>query len=170
MKPAIVFIGFMGSGKSQALRAAAAAGFETTETDDLLERDLGSTISEYFESAGEAAFRERESEVVGALLEGADGGAIALGGGSVLSERVREALGRHTVVLLPIDAEGAWQRASGGDRPLARDRAEFDALHRERAPLYESLADAVVISPPPAAPRPRSPRSRPSPICRREPG
>ena len=47
---------------------------------------------------------------------------------------------------MPVDAEGAWQRASGGDRPLARDRAEFDALHRERAPLYESLADAVVIS------------------------
>ena len=96
---------------------------ETIETDDLLERELGSSIAEFFESDGEAAFREREGEIVGAVLEGAEGGAIALGGGSVLSERVRAALERHTVVWLPVSAEDAWQRASGGDRPLARDAA-----------------------------------------------
>jgi shikimate kinase/3-dehydroquinate synthase len=135
----------MGAGKSTALKAAAAAGFDTTETDDLLERDLGSTIAEFFESSGESAFRQRESDVVGALLEDAEGGAIALGGGSVLSERVREALGRHIVVWLPVDAETAWQRAAGGDRPLARDRDKFDALHAEREPLYEDLADAVIL-------------------------
>ncbi|HEX3241758.1 MAG TPA: shikimate kinase, partial [Solirubrobacterales bacterium] len=146
MKPAIVFIGFMGAGKSQALRAAAAAGLDATETDDLLERELGTPIAEYFESDGEEAFRVREAEVVGALLEAADGGAIALGGGSVLSERVRAALDRHIVVWLPVGDDDAWQRASGGDRPLARDREAFAALHAERAPLYESLADAVVLS------------------------
>jgi shikimate kinase/3-dehydroquinate synthase len=146
LKPAIVFIGFMGAGKSQALRAAAAAGLDATETDDLLERELGTPIAEYFESDGEEAFRVREAEVVGALLEAADGGAIALGGGSVLSERVRAALDRHIVVWLPVGVDDAWQRASGGDRPLARDREAFAALHAERAPLYESLADAVVLS------------------------
>jgi shikimate kinase / 3-dehydroquinate synthase len=146
LKPAIVFIGFMGAGKSQALRAAAAAGLDATETDDLLERELGSPIAEFFESDGEETFRAREAEVVGALLETADGGAIALGGGSVLSERVRDALDRHIVVWLPVGAEDAWQRASGGDRPLARDREAFAALHAERSPLYEGLADAVVLS------------------------
>ncbi len=145
-RPAIVFIGFMGAGKSQALKAAAAAGMETTETDDLLEAELGGPIADFFESDGEAAFRKREGEVVGALLEGAEGGAIALGGGSVLSDRVRAALGRHTVVWLPVSSQDAWQRASGGDRPLARDRDDFDALHAERAPIYEDLADAVVFS------------------------
>ena len=144
MKRAIVFIGFMGAGKSQALRGAAAVGLETTETDDLLERELGSTIADFFESEGEAAFREREGELVATLLEGAEGGAIALGGGSVLSEQVRDALSRHIVVWLPVRAEDAWQRVSGGDRPLARDRDQFDALHAERTPLYEELADAIV--------------------------
>ncbi len=145
LKPAIVFIGFMGAGKSQALKAAGAAGLEMTETDELLERELGSTIAEAFERDGETAFREREAEVVGALLESADGGAIALGGGSVLSERVRDALGRHLVVWLPVGAEDAWKRVSGGDRPLARDQGDFNALLAERTPLYEMLADAVVL-------------------------
>ncbi|HEY7255579.1 MAG TPA: bifunctional shikimate kinase/3-dehydroquinate synthase [Solirubrobacterales bacterium] len=151
MKPAIVFIGFMGAGKSQALEVAAATGLEVTETDDLLERELGSPIAEFFESDGEAAFRAREAEVVGALLEATDGGAIALGGGSVLSERVREALGRHIVVWLPVGAEDAWRRVSAGDRPLARDRDAFDRLHAERSPLYEALADAVVLNDTPPA-------------------
>ena len=68
---------------------------------------------------------------------------LSLGGGSVGSERVRDALARHTVVLLDVDAETAWQRARSG-RPLARDRDRFEALHAERAPLYAGLADAIL--------------------------
>ena len=37
MKPALVFIGFMGAGKSTALAAAREAGLETTEIDELME-------------------------------------------------------------------------------------------------------------------------------------
>jgi shikimate kinase/3-dehydroquinate synthase len=143
-KPAIVFIGFMGAGKSAALDAVRAAGLEATEADEQVERELGRSIAEAFERDGEEAFRAREAEVVGALLERAEGGAIALGGGSVLSDRVREALERHIVVWLQVDAAEAWERVSGSDRPLARERAPFDALLVERESLYESLADAVL--------------------------
>ena len=69
---------------------------------------------------------------------------VSLGGGSVLSERVQAALARHTVVLLEVDAETAWERASGRHRPLARDRDAFAKLHAERSGLYERLADAIV--------------------------
>lgn len=143
-KPAIVFIGFMGAGKSTALAAARKAGLETTEIDELMERELGKPIRQAFEEDGEEAFRAREAEVVGALLESADGGAIALGGGSILSERVRKALDRHIVVLLEIDAATAWQRIEGTDRPLATSEEDVAALLAERAPYYEELADAVV--------------------------
>jgi len=143
-EPAIVFIGFMGAGKSTALAAAREAGLETVEIDELMERELGKPIREAFEQDGEEAFRAREAAVVGELLENADGGAIALGGGSVLSERVREALGRHTVVLLEIDAATAWQRIEGTERPLATSEADVERLLAERLPLYEELADAVV--------------------------
>jgi shikimate kinase / 3-dehydroquinate synthase len=143
-RPAIVFIGFMGAGKSTALAAARAAGLETTEIDELMEAELGKPIRQAFEEDGEEAFRTREAEVVGSLLENADGGAIALGGGSVLSERVREALDRHTVVLLEIDAATAWERIEGTERPLATSEADVERLLAERLPLYEELADAVV--------------------------
>jgi len=143
-KPAIVFIGFMGAGKSTALAAARAAGLETTEIDELMEGELGASIPDAFERHGEEGFRAREAEVVGELLEKADGGAIALGGGSVLSERVRDALGRHVVVWLQIDAEEAWRRIEGTERPLARSAADVAELLEVRLPLYEELADAVV--------------------------
>ena len=78
------------------------------------------------------------------LLEDADGGVIALGGGAVCSERVREALGRHVVVWLQVSAEEAWRRVEGSDRPLAQDRDRFEALHAEREPIYAELADAIL--------------------------
>ena len=100
-------------------------------------------IAEFFAAEGEAEFRRREEALVGELLDRAGGGAIALGGGSVLSERVREALDGHLVVWLETDAETAWGRIAGR-RPLADDRGRFDALLAEREPIYESLADAIV--------------------------
>jgi len=144
VRPAIVFIGFMGAGKSTALAAAREAGLETVEIDELMERELGKPIRQAFEEDGEEAFRACEAEVVGRLLENADGGAIALGGGSVLSERIRTALDRHIVVYLEIDAAEAWRRIEGTERPLATSEEDVARLLAERLPLYETLADAVV--------------------------
>jgi shikimate kinase/3-dehydroquinate synthase len=144
VKPALVFIGFMGAGKSTALAAARDAGLRTTEIDELMEKAFGKPISRAFEEDGEEAFRAREAEVVGELLEVADGGAIALGGGSVLSERVREALGRHVVVWLQVDAREAWRRIARSDRPLASNAEDVERLLEERRPFYGPLADAVI--------------------------
>lgn len=141
----LVFVGFMGAGKSKAAIAAAEAnGTEAIDTDALLEAELGMPIRESFERQGEAEFRRREEALVCRVLADAGGAAIALGGGSVLSERVRDALAAHVVVWLDVDPDDAWGRVELSDRPLARDRARFDALHAERAALYESVADAVV--------------------------
>jgi shikimate kinase/3-dehydroquinate synthase len=135
----------MGAGKTSAARAAAAAlGGRAVDSDQLIEERLGTTIDDYFASHGERAFREVEEEAVAELLEGAPPPVLSLGGGAVASERVRALLDRHTVVLLDVDEETAWRRA-GGRRPLARDRARFGALLAERAPLYDGLADAVLM-------------------------
>ncbi len=141
---ALVFIGFMGAGKSTALAAAREAGLLTTEVDELIERELGMPIGEFFEREGEAEFRRREAGIVVPLLERADGGAIALGGGSVLANGVPEALRRHLVVWLQVGVDEAWRRVQGSDRPLARDHDAFEALLPAREPLYEVLADAVL--------------------------
>jgi shikimate kinase/3-dehydroquinate synthase len=139
----LVFIGFMGAGKSRAARAARHAGLEVLDADELLEAELGSAIDDFFAAEGEAEFRRREEALVAGLLDRGGFGAIALGGGAVLSERVRAALEPHVVVWLEADARTAWERV-GGRRPLARDRQTFDRLFAQRQPLYESLASAVV--------------------------
>ena len=72
------------------------------------------------------------------------GPVLALGGGALGSERVREALGAHTVVHLEVTPDDAWHRASGRGRPLARDRVRFDQLHADRAAVYAAAAHATL--------------------------
>jgi shikimate kinase/3-dehydroquinate synthase len=149
---ALVFIGFMGAGKSTAAaEVAKALGVDALDTDRLLEQRLGRSIAEEFERAGEGAFREVEEQLVCEVLADAGPGSVlALGGGSVLSARVREALRAHLTVLLEVDADVAWDRTriagahEGAERPLARTWDDFAALHAERRNLYGQLADAVL--------------------------
>jgi 3-dehydroquinate synthase len=142
---ALVFVGFMGAGKSSAARAVAAElGVEALDSDWELERELGEPLESFFDREGEAAFRAREQEVVLRLLNRPDARVIALGGGALGSDAVREALRRHTVVHLEVDSEDAWHRASGKGRPLARERGRFEQLHRDRRVIYTAVADATL--------------------------
>jgi shikimate kinase/3-dehydroquinate synthase len=142
--PALVFIGFMGAGKSTALRSVSDSFQQARDADDWIERHVGMSIADYFAEFGEKPFRKEEAELSCKLLRDAAGGAVALGGGAVLSDRVRSELSNHTVVWLQVDAETAWERVADSDRPLAQDRARFDELFAERQALYESLADVVI--------------------------
>ena len=142
---AIVLVGFMGAGKSTGARSLAAElGGQALDSDREIEARLGEPIESYFDRHGEEAFREQEESVVCELLARGDAPVIPLGGGAVQSERVREALTRHTVVHLEIDPDDAWHRASGKGRPLARDPGRFESLWRDRRTLYDSVSDVVV--------------------------
>jgi shikimate kinase/3-dehydroquinate synthase len=135
----------MGAGKSTGVRTLAAEmGGEPLDSDHELERRLGEPIEAFFDREGEYAFRAREEQLVLELLDGRQAPVIALGGGALQSERVREALARHTVVHLEVRPEDAWRRASGKGRPLAREPSRFEQLQRDRTPLYEAVADAVL--------------------------
>ncbi len=139
----LVLIGFMGAGKTTlARRLAAHRGVRHVDTDALLEEHFGVTIPEVFARDGEAAFRAAEEEVVLAQLAAGDGAVLSLGGGAVLSDRVRDALGGHVVVALDVDVETAWERCAGNGRPLAADREAFAALHAARAARYDAVASA----------------------------
>ena len=133
---ALVLVGFMGAGKSSALP-------DVLDTDRLVEDQLEMSIASFFAAFGEAKFRRREESVVlRALRSGAP--VVALGGGSLGSAAVREALRGHTVVWLAVSAETAWERSVGGERPLASDREAFVALHAERQAAYAAAADAFL--------------------------
>ncbi|HWJ50145.1 MAG TPA: shikimate kinase, partial [Solirubrobacteraceae bacterium] len=91
---AFVLIGFMGAGKTTVARElAAAADVRAIDSDALLEERLGHPVAREFAVNGEAAFRAQEEELVCEVLARAGrGDVVALGGGSVISERVRKAL------------------------------------------------------------------------------
>ncbi len=142
-KTTIALVGFMAAGKTRAAKAIAAVlGEEPLDTDLLIADRLGEPIERYFEREGEAAFRALEEEAVLEALAG--GGVVALGGGAVGSERVREALHRHLAVWCRVREDVAWERCDGTGRPLAADRERFRALYEQRQPLYREVARAVL--------------------------
>jgi shikimate kinase/3-dehydroquinate synthase len=140
----------MAAGKTAAARAAAGRlGTVAEDADGLIERELGEPIAAFFEREGEEAFRERERDVVLKLLKTAAKDpapvVIALGGGAIESEEVRDALADHIGVWCRVDEETAWERASRDtSRPLAADRGAFSTRFAERQPLYESAARAIL--------------------------
>jgi shikimate kinase/3-dehydroquinate synthase len=142
---ALVFVGFMGAGKTTAARRLAKTfGLEVVDTDATIAEHIGMPIDRCFAEQGEDAFRAVEAELVGELLERADGGVFSLGGGALHSERIRAALRRHITVLLDVDVNIAWERAAGRGRPLARDPQDFRDLYLRRRPLYMAAADVVL--------------------------
>ena len=140
----VALVGFMGAGKSTlAWQAAQQTGRGYVDVDSDLEGLIG-PIAAYFDEHGEPAFRAvEEVAVTEALLRSAPS-IVALGGGAVTSAATRELLAERAItVWLDADLETCWERARTSDRPLARDRAEFERLYAERRPLYADVADAV---------------------------
>jgi shikimate kinase/3-dehydroquinate synthase len=150
---ALVFIGFMGAGKTRAAQAVAERlDLGVIDTDELLERELGEPIASFFEREGEQEFRVREERLVVSVLDalaaqvGGPSSVVALGGGAVERVAVQRALAQHLPVWCDVDEEVAWERASGSGRPLAADREEFARRFALRRPIYESLARAILPS------------------------
>jgi shikimate kinase len=141
--PGIYLVGFMGSGKSTVGRLLAGRlGWDFVDLDDEIERAAGSKISAVFDAAGEAAFRVLEHRALALQASQARSGeprVVALGGGAFAQTNNRENLADSGVsIWLDCPVEDLWQRVSGmGDRPLARDKAAFEALHSERRQYYE---------------------------------
>ena len=141
----VALIGFMGAGKST-VGAAAAELLDRpfVDVDAEIERATGQSVSEVFSDRGEPVFRAHEEAHALAALERAEPAVVALGGGALGSDRTRDTLReRALTVLVEVEPEEAWNRASGRERPLARDEETFRRLFEERAPAYRRAADAV---------------------------
>jgi shikimate kinase len=144
----LVLIGFMGTGKSCVGRLAAAQlRYEFVDTDELIEKRAGQSITEIFARQGEAAFREIEREVV-AEIAGWRRRVIATGGGLGADEPNLASLKQHAlVVCLWAAPEAIWQRVRHQThRPLLQEPdplGRIRSLLEARAPFYKQ-ADVLV--------------------------
>ncbi len=129
----LALAGMMGSGKSTVARLLGQAlGRAVVSTDAILAARFGKPIARIFAEEGEAAFRDAERRVVGAL---AGPIVVDLGGGAFCdAASAGRLLAAGRVVFLDVsEAEAARRLGAGEGRPLA---AQWRALREHRLPLY----------------------------------
>ncbi|MCI8526209.1 MAG: shikimate kinase [Oscillospiraceae bacterium] len=142
----IILTGMMGCGKSTCGRCLSERlGRELVDTDAVIVRQAGKSISDIFAQEGEAAFRDLETAVCRELA-GRDELVVAAGGGLVLRRENVELLKRRgVVVFLNRPAAEIFDSTSMAGRPLAQNgRAAFLETFAAREPVYRAAADVIV--------------------------
>ncbi len=140
----IVLTGFMGVGKTAVGREVARRlEREFIDMDALIEARTGMSIPDIFEQYGEAAFREMEREVLGALAR-QQGLVIATGGGALIPLENRVLMTRSSLVIcLRADIDTLLARLQGDtSRPLLAGqdpRGQMERLLAQRARAYEEI-------------------------------
>ncbi|MBS0365977.1 MAG: shikimate kinase [Proteobacteria bacterium] len=148
-RSSVFLVGPMGSGKTAVGRQLARTlGLAFYDSDTEVERRTGVDIPFIFEKEGEAGFRQREREAIGALT-GLSGIVLATGGGAVLLAENRQLLAtRGRVVYLQTSvAQQAERVRHGRHRPLlaSGDPAQkLTELMQRRAALYAEVAHLTV--------------------------
>lgn len=141
--PGIFLVGFMGSGKSTVGRALAdELGWEFADLDEDIEQREGTPITEIFDTRGEAAFRQAETEALKERVRSVERGkpcVIALGGGAFLSDANFEMVSNNGVsIWLDCPYSTVERRLAGYQhRPLARDPEKLRELFAVRRAGYE---------------------------------
>ena len=146
----LVLCGMMGAGKTTiGVKIAELTGRKWYDTDGVITDRYGK-ISDIFEFYGEAHFRKIETEVVKELAA-LDNLVISTGGGLVLKSENNALLKKDgKVVFLRASVDTLVARLNGDNsRPLLQAseqnvRARLEKLLRERAPIYEHVADFTV--------------------------
>ncbi|MCX6551686.1 MAG: shikimate kinase [Acidobacteria bacterium] len=135
----IYLVGFMGAGKSTVARALGRRlGWRVEDIDELIEARERCAVSEIFATRGEPYFRLAEREVLRRLV-GVDHAVVATGSGTYADADNRAAINSSGVAIwLDLPWTATVNRVpDDGRRPLAQDRAQFEALFHARRLAYQ---------------------------------
>ena len=150
MKNIIHIFGASGSGTTTlGKKICTELGYTFLDTDVLIEKEEGMSISKLFEAKGEAYFRNKETETIKKLIAGEKGNIIATGGGLPMTEGNPELLKElGTVIYLKAENETLVKRLSNDKvRPLLRNvnlKEKVETMLAIRGPVYEACADVLL--------------------------
>lgn len=169
----IVLIGFMGSGKSSVAKnlgkrysqsqnisqnprqnahykqhkdTAQSPRFArfVLDSDEMISKNLGMSISQYFKRKGEEAFRLREAEFIAWVRLNVKNAIISTGGGMPIFNDVKQ---MGFVVYLEIGFDEILSRLDSiqrTKRPLFRDLQKAREIFAYRKDIYKKSADLVI--------------------------
>ncbi len=145
----IVLTGFMGAGKNAiGKRLAQELDLKFVDTDNIIEKEEGITITQIFKRFGEKHFRKLEKEVVKKVASGEDQ-VISTGGGVVLDqENISNLKKKGIIICLWASPEVIRKRTEKeAHRPLlegGEGRRPIEELLDYRKPFYEKSADYII--------------------------
>ena len=150
LSKSIVLTGLMGSGKSAIGKALSEKmGVPLSDTDKIIEKEVGKTIYEIFNDSGEKYFRQVEENVVGRVLD-ENAHIISTGGGSILSSKTRKAIkSKSFSIWVQCNVDIISKRIHDQEkRPLLKNKNILDTLvkkNKERIKFYRQ-ADSHIVN------------------------
>lgn len=143
----IVLVGVPGAGKSTVGHLLAEKlNLNFVDTDLVIERQAGKSISDIFVQDGESVFRELEKQVVADAISN-DDCVVSVGGGALMDAGTRELVKKQECVWLQAGLSQAVDRVGmNKNRPLllGNVRGQLADLMAAREPLYIECAKHVV--------------------------
>ena len=148
----IILIGFMGSGKTSIGKQLSDMNhYQFLDTDCLIEQSQNKKIADIFQTDGEEAFREMETQCLMGLLHETQNvpRILSVGGGLALRKINQELLKQFGyIIFLRAKPETIYCRLMNDKtRPLLQgDNPEIkiNKLMGERNTIYESISDLVI--------------------------
>lgn len=150
MKNNIILEGFMGSGKTTVgIRLSYKMFMTVVDTDKMIEKEQGMSVSEIFAKKGEDTFRNLETACLQKLLDEGNKQIISLGGGTPVRPENREILKKlGIVVYLRVKPQTVYDRIKNdSSRPLLQCENPLQRICDmmfARKEAYETTADITI--------------------------
>lgn len=145
----IVFIGFMGVGKTTIGKLVAKKLYrDFIDIDAELEKEFQMPIPQVFEKLGEKVFREREKELTIHLVK-QKLTIISMGGGAFLQDEIRKACLQNCIVFFLDLSWDSWKERISliiDSRPVLQGKSieEIESLYYKRKEIYQNHHSKVI--------------------------